>query len=275
MNTKVRLNRLFAEDGRCVNVAVDHGFFGEYPFLEGIESMPQVVTRLAAAQPDAIQLTLGMAPLLQALPGKYKPALVVRVDTANIYGPEVPAQAFNYLVAGAVEQALALDAACLCANLFQVLGHPEIHAQCVANVSQLKPECERYGLPLMVEPLVFQPNPQGGYASDGDLRKIMTNVRQAVELGADVIKADPCADLAEYGRVIEVASGCPVLVRGGSKAPEAELLQRTAAVIGQGAVGIVYGRNIIQHPAPAKIVGALMAVVHANASPDTALGLLA
>ena len=97
----------------------------------------------------------------------------------------------------------------------------------------------------------------------------------AVELGSDVIKADPCADLAEYGRVIEVASGCPVLVRGGSKAPEAELLQRTAAVIGQGAVGIVYGRNIIQHPAPAKIVKALMAVVHANASPDSALGLLA
>ena len=275
MNTKVRLNRLFAEDGRCVNVAVDHGFFGEYPFLEGIESMPQVVTRLAAAQPDAIQLTLGMAPLLQTLPGKHKPALVVRVDTANIYGPEVPAQAFNYLVAGAVEQALALDAACLCANLFQVPGHPEIHAQCVANVSQLKPECERYGLPLMVEPLVFQPSPKGGYASDGDLRKIMTNVRQAVELGADVIKADPCADLAEYGRVIEVASGCPVLVRGGSRAPEAELLQRTAAVIGQGAVGIVYGRNIIQHPAPAKIVKALMAVVHANAWPDSALGLLA
>jgi len=275
MNTKVRLNRLFAEDGRCVNVAVDHGFFGEYPFLEGIESMPQVVTRLAAAQPDAIQLTLGMAPLLQALPGKHKPALVVRVDTANIYGPKVPAQAFNYLVAGAVEQALALDAACLCANLFQVSGHPEIHAQCVANVSQLKPECERYGLPLMVEPLVFQPNPKGGYASDGDLRKIMTNVRQAVELGADVIKADPCVDLAEYGRVIEVASGCPVLVRGGSKAPEADLLQRTAAVIGQGAVGIVYGRNIIQHPAPAKIVKALMAVVHANASLDSALGLLA
>lgn len=275
MNTKVRLHRLFAEDGRCVNVAVDHGFFGEYPFLEGIESMPQVVTRLAAAQPDAIQLSLGMAPLLQNLPGKHKPALVMRVDTANIYGPAVPAQAFNYVVAGAVEQALALDAACLCANLFQVPGHPEVHAQCVANISQLKPECERYGLPLMVEPLVFQPNPTGGYASDGDLRKIMANVRQAVELGADVIKADPCSDLEAYGRVIEVASGCPVLVRGGSKAPEAELLRRTEAVLAQGAVGIVYGRNIIQHPSPSKIVRALMAVVHEGASAETALELLA
>ena len=34
-----RLNRLFnAKSGRCLNVALDHGFFNEYGFLGGIES---------------------------------------------------------------------------------------------------------------------------------------------------------------------------------------------------------------------------------------------
>lgn len=32
-----RLNRLFAPDGKCFDVAVDHGFFGEPSFLRGIE----------------------------------------------------------------------------------------------------------------------------------------------------------------------------------------------------------------------------------------------
>ena len=32
-----RLNRLLAADGRCFDVAVDHGFFGEGSFLTRIE----------------------------------------------------------------------------------------------------------------------------------------------------------------------------------------------------------------------------------------------
>jgi DhnA family fructose-bisphosphate aldolase class Ia len=63
-------------------------------------------------------------------------------------------------------------------------------------------------------------------------------------------------------------------VRGGGRAPESEILARTAALIAQGASGIVYGRNIIQHPHPAKITRALMAVVHDGATQAEALAFL-
>ena len=96
----------------------------------------------------------------------------------------------------------------------------------------------------------------------------------AVELGADIIKADPTDDVTIYHRVVETAGGIPVLVRGGSKAPEAEILARTKALIEEGASGIVYGRNIIQHPNPKAITRALMAVVHEGASVEAALQLL-
>ena len=43
----------------------------------------------------------------------------------------------------------------------------------------------------------------------------------------------------------------------------------------QGASGIVYGRNIIQHADPAGITRALMAVVHRGASAEAALKLVA
>jgi DhnA family fructose-bisphosphate aldolase class Ia len=42
----------------------------------------------------------------------------------------------------------------------------------------------------------------------------------------------------------------------------------------QGAKGIVYGRNVIQHPDPAGMTRALMAVVHDGAAPDVALAMI-
>jgi len=145
----------------------------------------------------------------------------------------------------------------------------------VRNVSQLKPKCERYGMPLMVEPLVMQENSRsGGYLVDGDLEKILPLVRQAAELGADVIKADPCDALEEYHRVVEIAGGVPVLVRGGGRAPDEEILSRTWALMQQGVRGIVYGRNVIQHADPAGMTRALMAIVHLNATAAEAKALI-
>ena len=174
-----------------------------------------------------------------------------------------------------VEQALRVDAACVVVNLFAIPNEPEAADQCIENILRIKPDCERYGMPLMIEPLVFRPNEQaGGYMVDGDRRKILPLVRQAVELGADIIKADPTDDVTEYHQVIEIAGRIPVLVRGGGKAPDQEVLQRTEALIQQGAAGIVYGRNVIQHPHPASMTRALLAIVHDGATAAQAAALL-
>jgi len=174
-----------------------------------------------------------------------------------------------------VLQAVRLDATCVVVNLFRIPEQPEVTDQCIQNILTLKPQCDHYGVPLMIEPLVFQPNAKaGGYMVDGDAKKIVPLVRQAVELGADIIKADPTDDVSIYHQVIETAGRIPVLVRGGSKASEEEILRRTEALLQQGAAGIVYGRNIIQHPHPAKITHALMAIVHDGVSATDALKLL-
>ena len=261
---EARLNRLFhPRSSRCFDVAVDHGFFNERAFLAGIESLDRAIKTLVAAAPDAIQLTVGQAALLQAVPGKQRPALVLRTDVANVYGRELPRTLFSRMIEQPVEQALRLDATCVVVNLFQIPGQPEVTDQCIQNICRLKPECDRYAMPLMIEPLVFRPNNEaGGYMVDGDLDKILPLVRQGVELGADIIKADPTDDVSLYHRVIEIAGRIPVLVRGGGKASDQEILTRTEKLMTQGAAGIVYGRNIIQHENPAGMVKALMAIVH-------------
>jgi class I fructose-bisphosphate aldolase len=262
MSVLPRLRRLFGADGRCFDVAVDHGFFAEPRFLGGIENLSSALDALVEAGPDAIQLSPGAARLLQERPGP-KPALVLRTDVANVYGPQVDEEAayFSHLVTDPVAAALRLDAACVVVNLLRLPGQEELLHACVENVARLKALCEPAGMPLMVEPLAMRPGGEG-YGVDGDADRICALVRQALELGADVIKADPTDDLADYARVIEVAGPVPVLVRGGGRASDEEVLHRTEAVLEAGAAGIVYGRNVIQHERPRAMTRALMAVVH-------------
>ncbi len=275
--SQFRLNRLFNPDsGRALDVAVDHGFFGEPSFLTGIEDMDSVIATLVAANPDAVQLTLGQARTLQSFPGKHKPALVLRTDVANVYGNPLDDHIFSHHLPHAIEEAVRLDAVAVCANLMHLPGRPEIREANIRSIMALRKEATRYGMPLMIEPLVMQDNAAagGGYMVDGDTDKIVTLVRQAKELGADLIKADPTDNVEDYAKVITVAGDVPVLVRGGGRVDDRTLLERTVAVLDQGARGIVYGRNIIQHPKPAGITAALMAVLHRGASVDDALAMV-
>jgi len=273
MTAAYRLNRLFHPDsGRCIDVAVDHGFFGEAALHAGIEDMEAAIATLVDAGPDAIQLAPGQAPLLQRRAGR-KPALVLRVDVTNAYEPEPPAEPFSLLVDDAIGLAVRLDAACVCVNLLDAPGQGELRRQCLANIAVARAACERAGMPLMVEPLVLDAG-AGGYVDVGDPERMLGLVRQAAEMGADLIKAHTTDDLSDYHRVVTTA-GVPVLPRGGSRVGDAEVLERTQALIAHGAAGIVYGRNVIQHPDPPAMVRALRAIVHDGAPAAAAAAELA
>lgn len=276
MSITPRMRRLFASDGKCFDVVIDHGIFGETRFLGGIENIQGIIETIVAANPDAIQLSPGQAHWLQNIPGKQKPALVLRTDIANIYGPVLPKYLYSQVIENAVEQAVILDAAGIVVNLFLLPDQPEFYHQCLTNICRLKPLCEHLGMPLMIETLALQHNDKvgGGYVVDSDLHKILGLVRQAVEIGADVIKADPCDDPTEYQKVIEIASGVPVLVRGGDRVPDEEIVDRTYTLMQQGAAGIVYGRNVLQHAQPGQMTRALMALVHHQANPAQAMTIL-
>jgi len=274
MFSNPRLNRLFAADHRCFDLAIDHGVFHNAEFLAGIENLPESVATAVKSGPDAIQLGVGQAHWLTRIPGRDKPALVLRGDVANVYGPDLPDQLFCLPLGNLVEQALRADAAAVVLNLFHAPDKTDLYRQCLANIAAVKAECERYAMPLMIEPLELEPGTRGNYESSGDCRRIATLVRQAAELGADLIKCDPPADAADFYRLVEAAGGRPVLARGGGRMNEAVVFERTLEILRQGASGIVYGRNIIQHPKPRQMTQALMALVHRGAGVDEAMAIL-
>lgn len=274
-DSSYRLRRLFnPASGRCLDIAVDHGFFGQGAFLNGIEDLPTAVVTLVEADPDAIQLTPGQARLLQSQGGRQRPALVMRTDVANVYGDVLPDHMFSAIAPDPVLTAVRLDAACVVVNLLDLPGRPEVREACIRNVMELRQQCDHYGMPLMVEPLVMKESAAGPYTVNGDIDLILPIVRQAVELGADVIKADPTDDPEMYGAVVRTASGIPVLIRGGGRVADEEIFRRTQALLAQGAAGLVYGRNIIQHERPAAMTRALMAMLHDGADAQQALLIL-
>jgi DhnA family fructose-bisphosphate aldolase class Ia len=274
LTNKVRINRLFS-NGRCLDVAIDHGVCNEPSFLDGLEDMSSVVGQLVKAKPDAIQMNAGQADLLQTVDGKDKPALVMRIDLGNPYNAERHRHMWALLqnAEQPLIQALQMDAACVVVNLFMLPDEPELFKQCVDNISKVKAECEKYGMPLMIEPLVMQSNTHGqAYMVDGDCEKIVTLVRMARELGADIIKADPTTHADDFHKVIEAAR-CPVLVRGGGREDIESVFAKARALLDQGALGMVYGRNIYQHPNPSRVVDALMAMIHNDASTEQAMNI--
>jgi fructose-bisphosphate aldolase, class I len=274
ISPKARMNRLFTH-GRCLDVAIDHGVCNEPSFMVGLEDMGSVVDQLVAAGPDAIQMNYGQADLLQARPEKDKPALVMRIDMGNPYNAQrhrvmwAELQNKDEPIIGALE----MDAACVVVNLFMLPDEPELFRQCVSNIAVVRAACSRYGMPLMIEPLVMLPNDiRGGYQVDGDVEKIVPLVRLAAEMGADIVKADPTSNPEDFHRVI-AAARVPVLVRGGGKEDLKTVFRKSAALLAQGAVGLVYGRNIYQHDNPRRVVAALMAMIHKGVSGDEAWDL--
>ncbi|MFD9900553.1 class I fructose-bisphosphate aldolase [Mesorhizobium sp. NPDC059025] len=273
VNKKVRMNRLFGS-GRCLDVAIDHGVCNEPNFLVGLEDMAGVVEKLVKAGPDAIQMNYGQADLLQEVAGKDKPALVMRIDMGNPYN-RIRHRAMWAVLQNEAEPlvgAIEMDAACVVVNLFMLPDEPDLFRQCVQNIARVRADCEKYGMPLMIEPLAMLPVEQGGYMVDGDAEKIVTLTRLAREMGADIIKADPTTRAEDFHRVVETAR-CPVLVRGGGKEDLRAVFDKSAALMAQGALGMVYGRNIYQHANPSAVVRGLMAIIHDNADGATAWDL--
>src|SRR5690349_10822702 len=116
--------------------------------------MKQVIHTVIKANPDAIQLSLGQAKILQNICGKEKPSLVLRTDYCNVYSKNLKSLFCN-LIDDPVLQAVRLDATCVVCNIFLLPNQEDLLLQCLKNVSTLKAQCDNFAMPLMVEPLVM------------------------------------------------------------------------------------------------------------------------
>ncbi len=267
-----RIRRLLQpKSGRSFVVALDHGFFAVPADLPAIEDLGAVLDAVTAVGPDGVLMSAGQARLLAAVEGRPLPALTVRGDVTNLY--RSPERAESDAVDDAALRAVRLDAAALLINLLDADDDPTVRQACLRNVFAAKAQCEHFGLPLMVEPIPFERR-DGLYYDVADEQRLVPLVRQAVEAGADIIKAGILPAEGSMQRAIRVCGDVPYLARGGSKGDDREVLALTRHLLDCGAAGVVFGRNIFQHDRPVAMAAALKALIHDDASTETAAAAL-
>lgn len=172
---------------------------------------------------------------------------------------EVPAddEALSPLNAS-VDDAVRLGADAVGYTLY--VGSP-LQAADFAQMRQVRADCDKHGMPLIVwaYPRGKYVNEKGGKDS---FYMIDYAARTAAELGADVVKvnfpnpskrsgvkSEYDADFTEQeavDAVVRSAGRSLVLLSGGEKAGDDEMLEKSRLSLEAGACGLIFGRNVWQ-----------------------------
>ena len=136
---KNRLSQIMGQDdGRCVMLAVDHGYF--LGPTEGLESPKEVLTPLLPFA-DSVMLTRGI--LRTCVRPEFRVPVVLRVSGgSSIIGEDLSKEA---LIAS-IEDAIRLNASCLAVSVF--IGSKYEH-KTLMNLARLVDEGEKYGIPVL------------------------------------------------------------------------------------------------------------------------------
>jgi DhnA family fructose-bisphosphate aldolase class Ia/Fe-S-cluster-containing hydrogenase component 2 len=267
---EIRLSKIInPTDGKSVIIAADHGFMlGAIP---GVIDLQLTLKKVIEGRPDAILLSPVQAVKLNSLFwGKDAPALLIRADWTNAFRDKtyvLPARKIKRVAVTSAKQALSIGASGIVTYYFLGSSDDQMETYNFKLMTSFAKECEKYGLPYIVESLPFGERVTG--ANYADLLTI--GMRIAAEAGADAIKTAYTGDVETFKRAIDSA-GIPVLALGGAKAhtmrDALEIVEET--LLSHGA-GVVFGRQVIQAEDPAGFVSSIRKMVHEKKSIDEIL----
>jgi fructose-bisphosphate aldolase, class I len=261
---RARLRRLLFEfgpgNGTLLLLPIDQGIeHGPRDFFPNPASKdPEYQFRLAAeAGYSAIACQIGMA-------SKYYPdyagqvPLLLKVNGKTDIPPSD--EAFSATNAS-VEDAVRLGADAVGYTLY--VGSPR-QDEDLRQLQEVREDCDRFGMPLVIwsyprgSAVDSKGGPNSFYAID-------YAARMAMEMGADVVKLnmpkiDPEKDRdapAPYNELqvsqdeairqcVQSAGRSLVVLSGGSKVDDDQLLEQTRSVMQAGGSGVIYGRNVWQ-----------------------------
>ncbi len=127
-----------------------------------------------------------------------------------------------------------------------------------------------YGLPV-----IAWMHPKGPDIRDESSTELLAySARLALELGADFVVLKYNDDPQGFNWACRCAGACKVLVSGGERRDDEEVLRTLSNAVSSGASGAVVGRNAWQHPNPFKMTRALKKVLFQKASAEEALAEL-
>jgi len=252
LGKRIRLKRVVDEDsGTSLICALDHGMTSP-TFLTPLAQIAERTREAVAGGANVLMISRGMARLVVDELRKTTSVAYMLSGSAN--PGEVPS------IAAVAEVDEALRSGADAVVLYVALGGPDERAM-IERLAGVGEAAERLGVPFIAE--AEWPS---AYSSVDDVTTLGTDyllrsVRLCAELGADVIKTNWPGSEADFARLVEAATSLPVVLAGGSRIDDEELLSRQEAAMRVGAVGCSVGRNIFMHERPEAITRALRRVI--------------
>jgi len=245
---QVRMKRIRGGDGKILMVAMDHAAIGGP--MHYLEDPDRAIAAVMEGSPDALLLTRGMLRHgWQAIPPQVGIVMRISGGFTILEG----AQEFRDRIISTVEDALRWGADGVAVTV--KFGH-ELEGEFIQAASTVADACDRWEVPLLVEAMVALRG-SSGLAED---EALAVAARSAAELGADMVKIKYPS---KEGNLVDVAAGCPVpiLVLGGEKAADDEVLEMVSRAVRDGAAGVAMGRNVWQRDDPQAFLGRLMSAM--------------
>jgi DhnA family fructose-bisphosphate aldolase class Ia len=236
----IRLSRIFkAPDRKSLVVAFDHGLV-RGPIAGTIDPAGQFA-KFVKAGADAIMMHFGMLRQAQVLLQYPAPSLILRLDWSSVWASLISKGKLHTELLGRPEQALRNGADAVITFLFVGTGDLEFEARQIGQNAEVARECERIGLPLMIETLA-----RGDATSNRTSAEwIKLHTRMAAEIGADVVKTEYTGDVTSMREVVSICP-IPILVLGGERQSDSVATQIISGIVDSGAAGVFFGRNVFQ-----------------------------
>ena len=260
---KLRLSRIFREDGRAMIVAMDHAsIFGP---MAGLEKPDEVINKVIEGGADAIMTTFGVIRQFYHL-WQGRLATILRIDGGpTSYGLEGLLTKGEWNMVYSVEEAVKLGADGVLAMAF--LGVPG-EGDILKGLANAAEKCQDWGMPLLAETL---PIPSERITNPYDAEHVSVAARIGQEYGADFIKTYYTGSRESFGKVTE-SCAIPVLIAGGPmmESPK-DVLEAVKGTMDSGGRGVVFGRNIWQYKDPAAMTRAIVRIIHENIKVEEAI----
>lgn len=248
----IRMKRLIDEDDACIICSLDHGMTSP-SFFEPLGNMRGLVKDAVKGGANVFMLGRKYASICCPELKKDSALLFMLTATCAQHPDKNPT-----IEIGSVQEALRLGADGVVVYVAMSTGQDEFSMELMAKVGA---ECEALGVPLLAEaeyPDVYMPKEEQGKLG---LEYLIYNARVCAELGADIVKTNWPGTRQDFARIVKAISPTPVVIAGGHKISDTELLTRMEQGVSEGAVGCSVGRNIFLHQSPFAITRALSRVI--------------
>lgn len=246
-----RMNRIFAEDGKTVMLAIDHGYF--MGPVHGMEN-PTKATEKLLPHVDSLMLSPGI--LNSCITTNFNGGIVLRSSGgSSIVQPDIT----NELLTLKADEALKLNASAMAVSFY--LGTEHEH-QTIGALTEAINTASKLELPVLAVTAVGK-----SLEDKREQRFLALASRIAAEFGADIVKTYYCEGFEK----ITASTPKPIVVAGGPKLDSNRaVFELVYNAMQKGAAGVDLGRNVWKNADPEIMLKIIKAIVHDNITPDQA-----